>query len=220
MIRLKLEEVGRYNVTLTWKWEDDNNFGAPPTAYSLHRRLAGATTPMEMLAIVRRKKFIDFDLDPATEYEYMVETNGLPVTEVDRFAFFTEPENEFTDFVDFFTNFMAPTFGREFAGDAIHWCPQWWKHHEANKVMTELWRSYEAHRAPDDPSEPTSEQAEWLVMFAYPLMAQLWDQYGTFRGCDCNPDGRGGHADIIRSQPLPHTIDPTGTYAPQLILRP
>jgi hypothetical protein len=213
VITLKVVEVTRFTIRIRWTWDDDQGTGNRPTGYKLSRGKLG--DPLEWIAFLPGKGYVDYDLDPATDYVYSIETQGLPTPEVDQFQLTTEPATEFTDSVDFFAHFVSGHFGRKFAGSDIQWCPEWWRHQEASTVINELWRSYEAHRPPDDPTEPTNERAEWLVMFAYPLMQHLFALNGTFRGCIGNIDsGDFGHRNPQASQPLPHIIDPTGNYQP------
>jgi hypothetical protein len=90
--------------------------------------------------------------------------------------------------------------------DTFAWCPQWWRHPEAAFVVESLWRSYEAHRPPDDPLEPSNDHAYWLVQIAYPLLARLWQPDTMFRGCDAD------HEEPMRATALPHEDDPLGKY--------
>lgn len=215
-VELKVDEVTRYTVTLKWSYTEDDpgNAGEVPTGYALSRSLTTPGANMEMLALLPGRKYIDHDLNPATEYAYRVDTRGLTVAESDQFRLTTEPETEFTDPIAFFTGFAAAHFGRYVESTATNWCRQWWSHPEAHKVMNELWRSYEAHRPPDDPTDPSSEHAQWLVHIAYPLMNQLLAPEGPFKGCNARDEVGQGHKTPMKAAPLAHTIDPSGRYMP------
>lgn len=166
-------------------------------AYTVERAEPGK--PFIMIAQVPGPLFTDPTCKPGTMYGYRVTTIGLaPDEESDLTQATTLPKTEFADTTEFFEVFLRELFARD-PGDreTFAWCPQWHQHKEAAFVMESLWRSYEAHRPPEDPLEPSSDHAYWLVQVAYPLMQQLWAMNQAFRGCT------EGHSP--RVAPLPHS---------------
>lgn len=136
------------------------------------------------LGVVRGPLFTDPTCKPKTIYGYRVTTIGLSPEQYDVEQATTLPNTEFSSVDEFFTKLLREVFARDpDRQEQFAWCAQWREHREAAFVVESLWRSYEAHRPPDDPLEPSSQHAYWLVQIAYPLMQQLWMLEQTFRGC-------------------------------------
>lgn len=182
-ITITVPEVGRTTVRLEWTREWT---AAQPTSYQITRCIAPA--PMERIALTVPRKFIDPDCRPNTTYQYTVSTVGLVPPESETIQVTTRPPTEFPDSVAFFHEYLSKLFARAQQGQDLRWCAQWQEHMECVVVINELWRAYEAHRPPDDPTTPSTERAVWLVVYAYPLMAQLWSAEGTLRNCSHNPE--------------------------------
>lgn len=94
-------------------------------------------------------------------------------------VFYEPPVDQpvFDDHVEFFREFLADRFARDLS--KTRWCPSWRDHLEANFVVESLWRSFE-----DCTRDRGQGSARWLVEYAYPLLRQLWDDGGTFAGCE------------------------------------
>lgn len=76
-------------------------------------------------------------------------------------------------------DFLAVIFERPLPNGRRTWCPQWWKHDEAVYRLQALWLSWEYMRVNDGANGP----ATWLVNYADPIMAVLFDVEGPFKGC-------------------------------------
>jgi len=194
-LELEIADVGRDTVSLSWKraWNDPGAPSSyhvfrcePPAALERIGNVVGATAGA--------RKFIDPACQPSTTYVYEVVTVGINPPESDSMTVTTRPPTEFTDGDDFFDNYLSAVFARDTEQDSINWCPRWREHREAVVVVNELWRSYEAHRPPDDPTTPTTERAVWFTVFGYPLMERLFNPQGGFHGCYLK-DGTGGLLD-------------------------
>ena len=183
-ISIRIVDVGRTSVALAWSREWTP--GGDPSSYRIFR--AAPPGPMEWVAVTVGRKFTDPGCSPNTTYQYRVVTMGLPVVEDDSVQITTRPLTEYPDSVAFFHDYLSKLFARDPQGPDLRWCPQWQEHMECRVVVNELWRSYEAHRPPDDPTTPSTERAVWLTVYAYPLMAHLWSADGTLKDCSHNPD--------------------------------
>lgn len=183
-ITVEAVDVGRTTVSLQWTREW--NAAGAPTSYRITRCIAPA--PMEWIAQVVGRKFIDPDCRPNTTYTYRIAATGLPAPEDDLIQVTTRPPTEFPDSRAFFRDYLAPAFARDPFSSDNRWCSRWYEHREAAVVVNELWRSYEAHRPPDDPTVPTTERAVWLTVYAYPLMERLWSSLGGLKACNQHPD--------------------------------
>jgi len=189
MTTLKVIAKHRNSVELGW------TLTPKATGYTVERAEPGKQ--FMVIAKVPGPLFTDATCKPATMYGYRVTTVGLTPEESDIDQATTLPVTEFANTSEFFDKFLLHLFARERErGDLFAWCPRWFEHKEAAFVVESLWRSYEAHRPPDDPLEPSSDRAYWLVQIAYPLMNQLWAQTQCFRGCHDGHDPR--------SDPLPN----------------
>lgn len=176
MTTLKVIAKHRNSVELGW------TLTPRATGYTVERAEPGL--PWTLIAKVPGPLFTDPTCKPGTMYGYRVTTIGLDPDLSDTDQATTLPRTEFANTADFFDKLLRHLFARDpERWDMFAWCPQWHQHKEAAFVMESLWRSYEAHRPPDDPLEPSSDHAYWLVQIAYPLMQQLWAQTQTFRGC-------------------------------------
>lgn len=76
-------------------------------------------------------------------------------------------------------DFLAVIYERSLPNGRRTWCPQWWKHDEAVYRLQALWLSWEYMRVNDGANGP----ATWLVNYADPIMAVLFDVEGPFKGC-------------------------------------
>jgi hypothetical protein len=179
-------DVGRTTVGFQWKRE----WNAPqvPSSYQITRCVPPAA--MERVAMIPGRKFIDPNCQPSTTYQYTVTTVGIAPPESDSVQVTTRPPTEFPDSVTFFHDYLSKLFARDQYGQGLRWCARWQEHMECVVVVNELWRAYEAHRPPDDPTTPSTERAVWLTVYAYPLMAHLWSADGGLKDCSHNPDQR------------------------------
>jgi hypothetical protein len=76
-------------------------------------------------------------------------------------------------------DFLAVIYERSLPNGRRTWCPQWWKHDEAVYRLQALWLSWEYMRVNDGANGP----ATWLVNYADPIMAVLFEVEGPFKGC-------------------------------------
>lgn len=76
-------------------------------------------------------------------------------------------------------DFLVIIYERSLPNGRRTWCPQWWKHDEAVYRLQALWLSWEYMRVNDGANGP----ATWLVNYADPIMAVLFDVEGPFKGC-------------------------------------
>lgn len=76
-------------------------------------------------------------------------------------------------------DFLAVIYERPLPNGRRTWCPQWWKHDEGVYRLQALWLSWEYMRVNDGATGP----ATWLVNYADPIMAVLFDVEGPFKGC-------------------------------------
>jgi len=102
--------------------------------------------------------------------------------------------------LEFVTGFLLPVYRRPATGQGSTWCPQWWRHAEANARLTALWRAWEHLRL-----DAGTGSSVWFRDHADHHMAVLLSADGPFKGC--KPEG---HAD--RLQPLPSTPPPDGLF--------
>jgi hypothetical protein len=79
----------------------------------------------------------------------------------------------------FVEDFLAVIYERPLPNGRRTWCPQWWKHDEAVYRLQALWLSWEYMRANDGADGP----ATWLLNYADPIMAVLFNVEGPFIGC-------------------------------------
>lgn len=206
MILIAAPLITRHAVGLEWQVVDQMNQPVDTEWFEVWRAKKG--DPLEHVATVRDARFTDIPLDAATSYAYSVITTQLAAQESVQATVKTERELEFQNLHDFYLKFFAPTFRRDLTNSAVRrWCPEWWRHPEVVFVLTELWNSYEDHRAPDPPKEPGSTRMEWFVYHCKVVLEWLLDFEGPFRGCDAREDH-----DNEKCQALPHLVDPTGAY--------
>jgi hypothetical protein len=76
-------------------------------------------------------------------------------------------------------DFLTVIYERPLPNGRRTWCRQWWKHDEAVYRLQALWLSWEYMRVNDGANGP----ATWLVNYADPIMAVLFDVEGPFKGC-------------------------------------
>lgn len=60
------------------------------------------------------------------------------------------------------------------------WCPHWWDHPEAVVRLEAMWRAWEHMRK----SDAALGIAAWFTEVADPMMRELLDPDGPFKGCD------------------------------------
>lgn len=100
----------------------------------------------------------------------------------------------------FATKFLLKLFARNLYSDAYRWCPDWWKHMEAQFALEALWRSFEFYR-----HDGKTGVANWLLHVAYPIMRLLMDPDGVFTFCHAM---KGHFHDGDKTEWLPHTPMP------------
>ncbi len=108
----------------------------------------------------------------------------------------------------FVEQFIAPTFERALNTTAT-WCPQWWRHDGAAVRLTALWLAWEHQHATGEADGP----AKWFAYYAGPIMREVMDPEGTFKGCSVEHGHkeRRPHPDGV----LPCEPAPAGLYAPR-----
>ena len=79
--------------------------------------------------------------------------------------------------VAFYEAFLAPIFP-QLEDAEPGWCPQWRDHPAAENGVAALWRAWEILQ-----QDPGPGQASWLANLAIPIMRELRDDDGPFRGC-------------------------------------
>jgi hypothetical protein len=116
------------------------------------------------------------------------------VTNVDTWngdAWSDEPALLYSTLVDWVTEWLIPTYRRNMELREYAWCPQWWKHPEAELRLSALWRGFEQHRR-----EPGDAMSTWLRDHLDHHMPILMDaDRGPLRGCTATK----GHT----TRPLP-----------------
>ena len=108
------------------------------------------------------------------------------------------PALVYTNVLDFMTGYLMPIYRRSLSGSATTWCPEWWRHAEANTRLEALWRSWEHLRL-----DPATGISVWLRDHLDHHMRVLLDTDGPFKGC--SPEK--GHNEQ-RLKPLPLTQPP------------
>jgi len=98
---------------------------------------------------------------------------------------------------DFVGDYLFRIYRRALTGPSTAWCPQWWRHPEAEIRLDALWRSWEHLRA-----DPATGISVWLKDHADHHMGVLLSSDGPFKGC--TPDGHGDHP----LRPLPVQMPP------------
>ena len=84
-------------------------------------------------------------------------------------------------------------YRRPLGGQAVTWCPEWWRHAEAIARLDALWRAWEHLRL-----DPATGMSVWFRDHADHHMAVLLSADGPFKGC--KPDK--GHAERLPAFPL------------------
>lgn len=205
-MRVRAGMTTRQTIALQWELVDDAQ------GYEIHRTtLNDPDAEEDWVGMIRGPFFVDCALAPNTPYEYRVTAMGVPDEEATVSAR-TQPELQYPDPITFFERFLSPTFGRDLTqnGQAT-WCEEWWRHPEAHYAVKCLWEAFEDHRQVDPPGIPNSAQQEWLTYFLYPTMDRLIKSAGPFIGCSIDHTE---HRSPMKSKPLPHSVDPLGTYEP------
>ena len=114
------------------------------------------------------------------------------------------PALVYTNVLDFMTGYLMPIYRRSLSGSATTWCPEWWRHAEANTRLEAFWRSWEHLRL-----DPATGISVWLRDHLDHHMRVLLDTDGPFKGC--SPEK--GHNEQ-RLKPLPLTQPPDGLFEP------
>lgn len=180
--------ITSHSVTLQWTLHKSRPL------HRVERQEVGE--PWETIALVPGPVFVDPDCDAATVYVYRVtaDMNGIVPDLFDMIRVTTRPRLQYPDARAFFDKFLQPTFLRTDNGESgVDWCIEWHRHPEAQLVVRELWRSFEAHWPKLGINEPGSDLAQWLVHIAYPLLDRLWTKQLVFKGCHWdlhNPSNR------------------------------
>lgn len=126
------------------------------------------------------------DVDPDTGE--VLDWEGEDSSNVEDEVEADEPPGLLYSSVDAFVeDFLAVIYERPLPNGRRTWCPQWWKHPEAAYRLQALWLSWEATRINDG----ALGSATWLVNYADPIMAVLFDVEGPFKGCSVE----NGHRD-------------------------
>lgn len=119
------------------------------------------------------------------------------------------PPLQFPTLDAFVEGFIALIYERPTAGTSASWCPQWWSHDEAVFRLTALWQAWESMHVAEGPLAP----AKWLTYYADPIMGQLFNPEGCFKGCSMDK----GHRPA-RPHPegmLPCERPPEGVFEPR-----
>lgn len=96
---------------------------------------------------------------------------------------------------EFVADFLAVIYERPLPNGQRTWCPKWWMHDEAVYRFQALWHAWEFMRVHDG----MVGSASWLVQYADPIMAVIFDSEGPFKRCtttdghrdkDPHPDAR------------------------------
>lgn len=209
--------VTRESVTLSWEMHPE------AVGYTIRRihRLPNGDRSDVVRALVHEGLYCDPGLAPGTEYMFELtaaldepeagEPDMGPVADPheellqQRVRVRTEPETEFGDVWEFFSGFVAPTFRRRVATNGHRWCPRWASHPEVAYAMEELWHAYEAMRPAEPPAFPSKVRAEWLVMFAWPILDRLTSQEGPMWDCSCDTSDplQDRHVELDDAEVLP-----------------
>jgi hypothetical protein len=89
------------------------------------------------------------------------------------------PTDVYASAEEFFDVYLSRFFVRNPRLTKLSWCHQWKDHFEAAEVVFSLWRSHEVALL-----TPDAGLGVWIRDYAYPLMDRLFDNDGTFNGCD------------------------------------
>lgn len=113
----------------------------------------------------------------------------------------------FESLSDFVVDKLAPTYRREVTeGLSRRWCPEWWRHTEANSRLEALWRAWEHLRL-----DPATGMSVWWRDHADHHMEKLFDPDGPFKACSVR-DGHKKPGQPGYIEPLPVTSEPTGMF--------
>lgn len=99
------------------------------------------------------------------------------------------------------TGWLLPMWTRDLHGDAVTWCPQWWRHPEAVARLTALWLSWEHLRL-----DPATGMSSWWRDHADHHLAVLLSSAAVFKGCSPK-----AHTDYPVPQ-LPSDPTPEGLF--------
>lgn len=117
------------------------------------------------------------------------------------------PELVYPDVGTFVRDKIAYSYRREVTeGIDRRWCPEWWRHEEANSRLEALWRAWEHLRL-----DPATGMSVWWRDHADHHMEKLFDPEGPFKACSV----REGHAvpDSISYIPaLPMADEPSALF--------
>ena len=133
--------------------------------------------------------------DDAARLALLAPAEPTPVEPADE-----PPELYYPDLVAFVSQQLIPMYRRPLGGQAVTWCPEWWRHAEAIARLDALWRAWEHLRL-----DAATGASVWFRDHADHHMAVLLSADGPFKGC--KPDG---HAE--RLPPFPLTDPPDGLF--------
>ena len=133
--------------------------------------------------------------DDAARLALLTPAEPAPVEPVEE-----PPELYYPDLVAFVSQQLIPMYRRPLGGQAVTWCPEWWRHAEAIARLDALWRAWEHLRL-----DAATGASVWFRDHADHHMAVLLSADGPFKGC--KPDG---HAERLPAFPL--TDPPDGLF--------
>jgi len=81
--------------------------------------------------------------------------------------------------VEWVEGYLAVVYWRRL-GPRYIWCRYWWAHPEAVVRLEAMWRAWEKMRRED----PLAGIAKWFVEIGDPMMRELLDPDGPFKGCN------------------------------------
>ena len=81
--------------------------------------------------------------------------------------------------VEWVEGYLAVVYWRRL-GPRYIWCRYWWAHPEAVVRLEAMWRAWEKMRRED----PLAGIAKWFVEIGDPMMRELFDPDGPFKGCN------------------------------------
>ncbi|WP_020108323.1 DUF4913 domain-containing protein [Nocardia sp. 348MFTsu5.1] len=117
------------------------------------------------------------------------------------------PQLVFESLSEFVSDKLAPTYRREVTeGMSRRWCPEWWRHAEANSRLESLWRAWEHLRL-----NPSTGMSVWWRDHADHHMDKLFDPDGPFKACSVR-DGHKRPGQPGHIEPLPVTAEPAGMF--------
>jgi hypothetical protein len=111
------------------------------------------------------------------------------------------PAPYFGSMLEWFEEWLRPTYRRSTHGELREWCEEWWQHAEALSRLDALWRAWEALRL-----DAGTGLSVWWRDHADHHLAALLDPDGPFKACG------DGHVDNSPEE-LRHVRPPAAMYA-------